>query len=321
MKTMRIVVTGAAGFLGSHLTDRLLNQGHEVIGIDSLITGSLDNIKHLEPNRAFRFIKADVTQYIHVNGPVDRVYHFASPASPKDFLRMPVHILKVGALGTLNALGLSKAKGARMLSASTSEVYGDPLVHPQVEGYWGNVNPIGERSMYDEAKRFAEALVMAYHRQNQVETRIVRIFNTYGPRMRLDDGRVLPNFVYAALRGDPIPIYGQGEQTRSFCYMDDLLRGIMLLMESDVDEPVNIGNPEEITVRQFAQEILDMTGSKSKFEYRPLPKDDPVRRQPDIAKAKKHLGWEPLISRREGLQKTIEDFKRRFDLAAVNSAT
>lgn len=321
MKTMRIVVTGAAGFLGSHLTDRLLNQGHEVIGIDSLVTGSLDNIKHLEPNRAFRFIKADVTQYIHVNGPVDRVYHFASPASPKDFLRMPVHILKVGALGTLNALGLSKAKGARMLSASTSEVYGDPLVHPQVEGYWGNVNPIGERSMYDEAKRFAEALVMAYHRQNQVETRIVRIFNTYGPRMRLDDGRVLPNFVYAALRGDPIPIYGQGEQTRSFCYMDDLLRGIMLLMESDVDEPVNIGNPEEITVLQFAQEILDMTGSKSKFEYRPLPKDDPVRRQPDIAKAKKHLGWEPLISRREGLQKTIEDFKRRFDLAAVNSAT
>jgi len=318
---MRIVVTGAAGFLGSHLTDRLLNQGHEVIGIDSLVTGSLENLKHLEPNRAFRFIKADVTQYIHVNGPVDRVYHFASPASPKDFLRMPVHILKVGALGTLNALGLSKAKGARMLSASTSEVYGDPLVHPQVEGYWGNVNPIGERSMYDEAKRFAEALVMAYHRQNQVETRIVRIFNTYGPRMRLDDGRVLPNFVFAALRGDPLPVYGQGQQTRSFCYMDDLLRGIMLLMESDMDEPVNIGNPEEITVLQFAQEILEMTGSKSKIEYRPLPKDDPVRRQPDISKAKKHLGWEPLISRREGLQKTIEDFRRRFNAAAVTSAT
>jgi dTDP-glucose 4,6-dehydratase len=234
---------------------------------------------------------------------------------------MPVHILKVGALGTLNALGLSKAKGARMLSASTSEVYGDPLVHPQVEGYWGNVNPIGERSMYDEAKRFAEALVMAYHRQNQVETRIVRIFNTYGPRMRLDDGRVLPNFVFAALRGDPIPIYGQGQQTRSFCYMDDLLRGIMLLMESDIDEPVNIGNPEEITVMQFAKEIVEMTGSKSQFEYRPLPKDDPVRRQPDISKAKLHLGWEPLISRREGLQKTIEDFKRRFDLSVHANAT
>ena len=318
---MRIVVTGAAGFLGSHLTDRLLNQGHEVIGIDSLVTGSLDNLKHLELNRAFRFIKSDVTQYIHVNGPVDRLYHFASPASPKDFLRMPVHILKVGALGTLNALGLAKAKGARMLLASTSEVYGDPLVHPQVEGYWGNVNPIGERSMYDEAKRFAEALTMSYHRQNQVETRIVRIFNTYGPRMRPDDGRVLPNFVRAALRGDPIPLYGDGMQTRSFCYMDDLLRGIMLLMESSIDEPVNIGNPEEITVRQFAEEIIELIGSSSKLEFRPLPKDDPTRRQPDISKAKKDLGWEPQITRREGLIRTIEDFKKRLEAATVNSGT
>jgi dTDP-glucose 4,6-dehydratase len=318
---MRIVVTGAAGFLGSHLTDRLLNQGHEVIGIDSLVTGSLDNLKHLEPNRAFRFIKADVTQYIHVNGPVDRVYHFASPASPKDFLRMPVHILKVGALGTLNALGLSKAKNARLLLASTSEVYGDPLVHPQVEGYWGNVNPIGERSMYDEAKRFAEALTMSYHRQNQVETRIVRIFNTYGPRMRLDDGRVLPNFVRAAFRGDPIPIYGDGTQTRSFCFMDDLLRGIMLLMESEIDEPVNIGNPEEITVLQFAQEVIELTGSTSKIDFRPLPKDDPVRRRPDINKALKELGWEPLIGRREGLVRTIEDFRNRFTASTVSSET
>lgn len=318
---MRIVVTGAAGFLGSHLTDRLLNQGHEVIGIDSLVTGSLDNLKHLESNRAFRFIKADVTQYIHVNGPVDRLYHFASPASPKDFLRMPVHILKVGALGTLNALGLAKAKGARLLLASTSEVYGDPLVHPQVEGYWGNVNPIGERSMYDEAKRFAEALTMSYHRQNQVETRIVRIFNTYGPRMRPDDGRVLPNFVRAALRGDPIPLYGDGMQTRSFCYMDDLLRGIMLLMESPIDVPVNIGNPEEITVRQFAEEIIELIGSKSVLEFRPLPKDDPTRRQPDISKAKKDLNWEPQITRREGLIKTIEDFKQRLGQSTAVSAT
>ncbi|HYF51352.1 MAG TPA: UDP-glucuronic acid decarboxylase family protein [Planctomycetota bacterium] len=309
---MRIVVTGAAGFLGSHLVDRLLAQDHEVIGVDSLVTGQAENLKHLDGNRNFRFVKADVTQYIHVPGPVERLYHFASPASPRDFLRMPVHILKVGALGTLNALGLAKVKGARMLLSSTSEVYGDPLVHPQVEGYWGNVNPIGDRSMYDEAKRFAEALTMAYHRQNQVDTRIVRIFNTYGPRMRLDDGRVLPNFVRSALNNEPVTIHGDGSQTRSFCYVDDLLRGIMLLMESTVDEPVNIGNPEEITVMQFAKEIIELTGSKSSIINKPLPKDDPVRRRPDITKAKTLLKWEPQISRAEGLKKTIEDFKRRL---------
>jgi dTDP-glucose 4,6-dehydratase len=312
---MRIVVTGAAGFLGSHLVDRLLAENHEVIGIDSLITGDLANLKHLESNHAFRFVKADVTEYIHVNGPVERVYHFASPASPLDFPRYPVHILKVGALGTLNALGFSKAKGARMLLASTSEVYGDPLVHPQVEGYWGNVNPIGERSMYDEAKRFAEALTMAYHKQNQVDTRIVRIFNTYGPRMRLNDGRVLPNFVRAALNNEPVTLYGDGSQTRSFCYVDDLLRGIMLLMESSVDSPTNIGNPEEITVRQFAQEIIDLIGSKSTIEQKPLPKDDPVRRRPDISKAKQALNWEPKIDRKQGLTRTIEDFKKRIAAA------
>ena len=309
---MRIVVTGAAGFLGSHLVDRLLEQEHEVLGVDSLITGRAENLKHLESNRAFRFIRTDVTQYIHVTGPVDRVYHFASPASPLDFPRVPVHILKVGALGTLNALGLSKAKAARMLLASTSEVYGDPQVHPQAEAYWGHVNPIGERSMYDEAKRFAEALTMSYHRQNQVETRIVRIFNTYGPRMRLDDGRVLPNFVRAALKNEPLAIYGNGSQTRSFCYVDDLLQGIMLLMESSLDEPVNIGNPEEITMLEFAKEIIALTGSKSTVMNLPLPKDDPVRRRPDITRAKTLLGWEPRIHRHEGLQKAIEDFKRRM---------
>ncbi len=309
---MRIVVTGAAGFLGSHLVDRLLEQGHEVVGVDSLITGAPDNLKHLENNRSFRFLKTDVTQYIHVNGPVERLYHFASPASPLDFPRYPVHILKVGALGTLNALGLSKAKGARLLLASTSEVYGDPLVHPQVEGYWGNVNPIGERSMYDEAKRFAEALTMSYHRQNQVETRIVRIFNTYGPRMRLNDGRVLPNFVRSALKNEPLTVHGDGSQTRSFCYVDDLLRGIMLLMESTVDEPVNIGNPEEITMLQFAKEIIEVVGSKSEITYKPLPKDDPIRRRPDITRARTLLGWEPQVKRKEGLAKAIADFKARM---------
>ena len=309
---MRIAVTGAAGFLGSHLVDRLLAEGHEVIGVDSLITGQLENLKHLEDNGAFRFVKTDVTQYIHIPGPLDRVYHFASPASPDDFSRYPVHILKVGALGTLNALGLSKAKGARMLLASTSEVYGDPKVHPQIESYWGNVNPIGERSMYDEAKRFAEALTMSYHRQNQVETRIVRIFNTYGPRMRLDDGRVLPNFFTTALRNEPVTIYGDGTQTRSFCYVDDLLRGIMLLMESAVDEPVNIGNPEEITMIEFAREIIELTGSKSTLVFKPLPQDDPLRRRPDITRAQTLLGWNPVVSRREGLKKTAEDFMMRM---------
>jgi dTDP-glucose 4,6-dehydratase len=309
---MRIVVTGAAGFLGSHLVDRLLEKGHEVVGVDSKITGQPENLKHLESNRSFRLVRSDVTQYIHVPGPVDRVYHFASPASPLDFPRFPVHILKVGALGTLNALGLAKAKAARLLLASTSEVYGDPMVHPQVEGYWGNVNPIGERSMYDEAKRFAEALTMSYHRQNQVETRIVRIFNTYGPRMRLNDGRVLPNFVRSALRNEPLTIHGDGSQTRSFCYVDDLLKGIMLLMESVTDEPVNIGNPEEITVTDLAKEIISLIGSKSTIINKPLPKDDPVRRRPDITRAKNVLGWEPQIHRRDGLLKTIEDFRARI---------
>jgi len=311
---MRAVVTGAAGFLGSHLVDRLLEQGNEVVGIDNLITGMMENLEHLKSNRAFRFMHADVTEYIHVPGPVDRVYHFASPASPLDFPRYPVHILKVGAVGTLNALGLSKAKGARLLLSSTSEVYGDPEVHPQTEAYWGHVNPIGERSMYDEAKRFAEALTMAYHRHNQVETRIVRIFNTYGPRMRLDDGRVLPNFVCSALRNEPLTIHGDGNQTRSFCYVDDLLRGILALMESKFDEPVNLGNPDEISVLDLAKEIIALTGSKSEIEYRPLPKDDPARRRPDITKAKAELGWEPRIQRGEGLPRTVADFARRLDV-------
>ncbi|MCZ7647137.1 MAG: SDR family oxidoreductase [Planctomycetota bacterium] len=309
---MRIVVTGAAGFLGSHLVDRLLGEGHEVVGVDSLITGSPVNLAHLRENRRFHFIQADVTRYIGVNGAVDRVFHMASPASPKDFPRYPVHICKVGALGTLNALGLSKAKGARMLLASTSEVYGDPQVHPQVEGYWGHVNPIGERSMYDEAKRFAEALTMSYHHQNHVDTRIVRIFNTYGPRMRLDDGRVLPNFMRSALRDEPIAIYGDGSQTRSFCYVDDLVDGLVRLMESGVDEPVNIGNPEEVTILEFAREIVEIIGSRSRIVNEPLPKDDPVRRRPDITRARTLLGWEPRVGRREGLTRTWEDFRRRI---------
>ena len=309
---MRIAVTGAAGFLGSHLVDRLLAEGHDVVGVDSLITGQIENLKHLETNRAFRFVKADVTQYIHIPGPLDRVYHFASPASPLDFPRYPVHILKVGALGTLNALGLAKAKNARMLQASTSEVYGDPQVHPQIESYWGHVNPIGERSMYDEAKRFAEALTMSYHRQNQVDTRIVRIFNTYGPRMRLDDGRVLPNFFRSALRNEPVTIYGDGSQTRSFCYVDDLLRGIMLLMESNLDDPTNIGNPEEITVLEFAKEIIALANSKSEIVFKTLPKDDPCRRRPDITRAQTLLGWNPVVNRKEGLARTAEDFMRRM---------
>ncbi len=312
---MRIVVTGAAGFLGSHLVDQLIKQGHEVVGVDSFITGSKENIEHLENCRSFRMIVSDVTRYIDINGPVQRVYHLASPASPKDFSRFPVHILKVGALGTLNALGLSKAKDARMLLASTSEIYGDPQVHPQTEGYWGHVNPIGARSMYDEAKRFAEALTMSYHNQNHVDTRIIRIFNTFGPRMRLDDGRVLPNFMRAAIKGEPITIYGDGKQTRSFCFVDDLIDGMLRLMESEVAEPVNIGNADEVTVLQLAQEVIELTKSTSKLVHELLPKDDPVRRRPDTTKARTLLGWEAKIDRREGLARTLKDFVRRVSEA------
>lgn len=315
---MRIVVTGAAGFLGSHLVDRLLGQGHEVVGVDSFITGAKENIEHLKDNRSFRMITADVTRYIDVNGPVHRVYHLASPASPKDFSRYPVHILKVGALGTLNSLGLSKAKDARMLLASTSEIYGDPKVHPQTEGYWGHVNPIGARSMYDEAKRFAEALTMSYHKQNHVETRIIRIFNTYGPRMRLDDGRVLPNFMKSAIKGDPLTVYGDGNQTRSFCYVDDLLEGMMRLMESEVSEPVNVGNPDEVSVLDLAREVIALTDSKSEVVHKSLPKDDPVRRRPDITRARTLLSWEPKVERRPGLERTLADFRRRVEAAAAD---
>ena len=312
---MRVVVTGAAGFLGSHLVDRLLEQGHAVVGVDSLITGALENLAHLKGNSGFHFTRSDVTKFIAVQGPVERVYHFASPASPADFPRYPVHICKVGALGTLNALGLSKAKGARMLLASTSEVYGDPEVHPQAEDYWGHVNTIGPRSMYDEAKRFAEALTMSYHNQNHVDTRIVRIYNTYGPRMRLNDGRVLPNFIRSALRGEPITVYGNGQQTRSFCFVDDLLDGIQRLMESSITEPVNIGNPEEVTIQEFAREIIALTGSPSLIEHKPLPQDDPVRRRPDITRARTLLSWEPMIPRSEGLRRTLEAFQRRIALS------
>jgi len=310
---MRCVVTGAAGFLGSHLVDRLLSEGHEVIGIDSLITGSLDNLAHLWTNRNFHFSEADVTKFIFVCGSVDRIYHFASPASPRDFSRFPVHILKVGALGTLNALGLAKAKNARMLQASTSEIYGDPEVHPQREDYCGRVNTTGPRSMYDEAKRFAEALTTSYHNQNHVEARIVRIFNTYGPRMRLDDGRCLPNFIIAALKAGSLPIYGTGQQTRSFCYVDDLIDGIVRLMESNAEGPVNIGNPDEVTILELAKEVISMTGGKSELQYMPAMQDDPTRRQPDINRAKTELQWEPTINRAEGLKRTIADFQQRLD--------
>jgi len=309
---MRCVVTGAAGFLGSHLTDRLLADGHEVIGIDSLITGSLDNLAHLRDKRAFHLSEADVTKYIFVNGPVDRIYHFASPASPQDFSRFPVHILKVGALGTLNALGLAMAKGARFFLASTSEIYGDPEVHPQREDYPGRVNTTGPRSMYDEAKRFAEALTTSYHNQNHVEARIVRIFNTYGPRMRLNDGRCLPNFIRAALKGEPLTVYGDGRQTRSFCYVDDLVDGIVRLMESNAEGPVNIGNPDEVTILEVAREVIALAGGKSRLEHLPALQDDPARRRPDITRAKTLLGWEPKIPRAEGLKRAVADFRRRM---------
>ena len=305
------VVTGGAGFLGSNLSDLLLSKGHRVIAIDNLITGSTENIQHLAGNEKFRFIKHNVTDYIYLAGPVHNVFHLASPASPIDYLELPIQTLKVGSIGTMNSLGLAKAKGARFLLASTSECYGDPLVHPQTEDYWGNVNPIGPRGVYDEAKRFAEAMTMAYHRYHNVDTKIVRIFNTYGPRMRLRDGRVVPAFVGQALRGEPLTVFGEGNQTRSFCYVSDLIEGIYRLSQSDYHEPVNIGNPTEFTILEFAKLIIRITGSKSKIEYKPLPVDDPKQRRPDISRARKLLDWEPKVKLEEGLKKSIEYFRPR----------
>ncbi|HEY5036277.1 MAG TPA: UDP-glucuronic acid decarboxylase family protein [Chthoniobacterales bacterium] len=303
------VVTGGAGFLGSHLTDRLLAEGHRVIAIDNLVTGHLTNIEHLAGNENYRFIKQDVTQYLFLPDEIDYVFHFASPASPIDYLELPIPTLKVGALGTHNTLGLAKAKKATFLLASTSECYGDPLVHPQKEDYWGNVNPIGPRGVYDEAKRFGEAMTMAYHRYHGVDTKIVRIFNTYGPRMRLRDGRVVPAFIGQALAGEPLTIFGDGSQTRSFCYVSDLIDGIFRLSQSDFHEPVNIGNPREMTIKQFAEEIIRIIGTKSGIEYRPLPVDDPKVRQPDIGRARAILDWEPQVQFEEGIVKTIDYFR------------
>ena len=306
---MRLLVTGAAGFLGSHLCDRLLALDHTVVWMDNLITGAAVNLAHLEHHRSFQFIRHDVSTFINVPGPVDGILHFASPASPIDYLEYPIPTLKVGALGTHNALGVAKTKSARFLLASTSEVYGDPLVHPQPETYWGNVNPVGPRGVYDEAKRFAEAMTMAYHRYHTLDTRIVRIFNTYGPRMRPHDGRVVSNFIVQALRGEPLTVYGDGSQTRSFCYVDDLIEGIIRLFEHGGADPTNIGNPREFTVRQLAERVLALTGSKSDIVERPLPVDDPQVRQPDIALARETLGWEPKVSLDEGLRRTIEYFR------------
>jgi len=305
------VVTGVAGFLGSHLADLLLARGHKVIGIDNFVTGTVENIAHLGGNRHFKFIEQDVTEFIFLEPAVDYVWHFASPASPVDYLELPIQTLKVGSLGTHKALGLAKNKRARFLLASTSEIYGDPLVHPQTEDYWGNVNPIGPRGCYDEAKRFAEALTMAYHQEHRVETRIVRIFNTYGPRMRLHDGRVVPAFISQALKRRPITVFGRGQQTRSFCYVSDLIEGIYRLMMSNSDQPVNIGNPSEMTVLEFAREIIRATRSRSRIVFQPLPQDDPRQRRPDITRARKLLRWAPKVPLSEGLAKTIEYFRGR----------
>jgi dTDP-glucose 4,6-dehydratase len=305
----RILITGAAGFLGSHLCDRYINEGFDVLGMDNLITGRLENIQHLFSLENFTFYNHDVTKYIHIPGHLDYILHFASPASPIDYLKIPIQTLKVSSLGTHNVLGLAKAKNARILIASTSEIYGDPLVHPQTEDYWGNVNPIGPRGVYDEAKRFQEALTMAYNRFHKLETRIVRIFNTYGPRMRLNDGRVLPAFIGQALRGEDLTIFGDGSQTRSFCYVDDLVEGIYRLLLSSYDLPINIGNPDEITIKQFAEEIIKLTNTNQKIIYEPLPIDDPMQRKPDITKAIEILGWKPKVSREEGLKITYEYFK------------
>jgi dTDP-glucose 4,6-dehydratase len=309
MKKKRVLITGAAGFLGSHLCDRFIKEGFYVIGMDNLITGDLKNIEHLFSLADFEFYHHDVSKFIHVPGELEYILHFASPASPIDYLKIPIQTLKVGSLGTHNCLGLAKAKKARMLIASTSEIYGDPLVHPQNEEYWGNVNPVGPRGVYDEAKRFQEAITMAYHNFHGVETRIIRIFNTYGPRMRLNDGRALPAFIGQALRGEDLTVFGDGSQTRSFCYVDDLVEGIYRLLMSDYHFPVNIGNPSEITLKQFAEEVIALTGTKQKIIYKPLPVDDPKQRQPDITKAKEVLGWEPKVSRKEGLKITYEYFK------------
>lgn len=304
------VVTGGAGFLGSHLCDRLIAEGISVICLDNFLTGRIENIEHLFGNPNFQFIKLDVTNFIHIPGNVDYILHFASPASPIDYLKFPIQTLKVGSLGTHKALGLAKEKNARFLIASTSEVYGDPLIHPQQEDYWGNVNPVGPRGVYDEAKRFAEAMTMAYHRYHGLETRIVRIFNTYGPRMRLDDGRALPAFISQALKGEDVTVFGDGKQTRSFCFVSDLIDGIYKLLLSGEPMPVNIGNPNEITIEDFAKEVIKLTGSKSKLIYQELPVDDPKVRQPDITRAKEILGWEPKVDRAEGLKITLEYFKK-----------
>jgi dTDP-glucose 4,6-dehydratase len=309
MSKERILITGAAGFLGSHLCDRFIKEGYHVIGMDNLITGDLRNIDHLFKLEQFEFYHHDVSKFIHVPGDLKYILHFASPASPIDYLKIPIQTLKVGSLGTHNCLGLAKSKKARMLIASTSEIYGDPQVHPQTEEYWGNVNPIGPRGVYDEAKRFQEAMTMAYHNFHGLETRIVRIFNTYGPRMRLNDGRALPAFIGQALRGEDLTVFGDGSQTRSFCYVDDLVEGIYRLLLSDYHMPVNIGNPVEITLKQFAEEVIALTGTKQKIVYRPLPVDDPKQRQPDITKAREVLGWEPKVMRKDGLKTTYEYFK------------
>ncbi|AEE54104.1 UDP-glucuronic acid decarboxylase family protein [Haliscomenobacter hydrossis] len=306
----KILISGAAGFLGSHLSDRFIKEGYHVIGMDNLLTGNIQNIEHLFPLKEFEYYHHDITKFVHVPGKLDYILHFASPASPIDYLKMPIQTLKVGALGTHNMLGLAREKNARILVASTSEVYGDPLEHPQSEEYWGNVNPVGPRGVYDEAKRFLEAITMAYHTFHKVDTRIIRIFNTYGPRMRVEDGRVLPAFFSQAIRGEGLTVFGDGSQTRSFCYVDDLVEGIYRLLLSDYNKPVNVGNPDECTIFQFAQEIIDLVGNPEAYiDYRPLPEDDPKVRQPDITKARNILGWEPKVPRAEGLLRTYEYFK------------
>jgi dTDP-glucose 4,6-dehydratase len=311
MSKKRVLITGGAGFLGSHLCDRFIKEGCYVIAMDNLLTGDISNLDHLMGHPDFEFAHHDVSKFVHVSGKLDYLLHFASPASPIDYLKMPIQTMKVGSLGTLNCLGLAKDKGARMLIASTSEVYGDPLVHPQTEEYWGNVNPVGPRGVYDEAKRFQEALTMAYHTFHGLDTRIVRIFNTFGPRMRLDDGRVLPAFISQALRGEDLTAFGDGSQTRSFTYVDDLVEGIYRLLLSDYPHPVNIGNPEEITIKEFGEEILRLTGSKSKISYQELPTDDPKQRKPDITLARKVLNWEPKYTRSQGLKPTLEYFQKK----------